>query len=80
MQITVDAINQELAGIIAALTDAAASRDKGISIDLTPLTIQATKLCEHIINLSPEDAAQILPDLQRAVDTLNAIHESVKQS
>jgi hypothetical protein len=73
-------INRELAAIVAALAEASDNRDKGITLDLTPIANQATILCEHIINLPPDDAARILPDLQHTVNALNKIHESVKSS
>jgi hypothetical protein len=80
MPITTEQINTELSAIVAALAQAADSRDKGITLDLTPITIQATALCEHIINLPPDDAMRILPDLQHTVNALNDIHAGVKNS
>ena len=78
MPITPDQIKTELNDILAALAEATAQSSGVISIDLTPVALQATKLCDHIISLPPAEALKILPELQYAVEKLDELHKIAK--
>lgn len=76
----VQEIIQNLSAIVDALAEASANRDKGVTLDLSPLTAQAAALCDQIIALPAGDAAAVLPDLQKAVEILNRIQAEIKPS
>jgi len=72
------AIQSELHAITAQLQEAAEKINAGVTLDLSDIKPRAQKLCEEVLQLSPLDAAVMLPELEKVVTQLDALSTQLK--
>lgn len=73
-----DLIKAELAEITHLLSEASEQINNGISLNLSDIGPRAQELCGRILTLPPEQALEMLGEMNEAVDKLNNLSERLK--
>lgn len=75
-----DLIKTELAEITHLLSEASEQINNGITLNLSDIGPRAQELCSRILTLPPEQALEMLGEMNLAVDKLNSLSEQLKSN
>jgi len=75
---TKEQILKKMEEMVAAIDEAQHSVIAGIVKDLTSMDMEVARLCDAIIKLSPEEAAQVQPAMADMISRLETLEQSLQ--